>query len=442
MIADMSLRPRIRLRWYILGVVAGMTAAFVTYWWFDGPRWRDRSAGPGHDPHFSSDGNTLTTFHGLEAKPNEEFSPKVVKWDSASGRKLSETPLDWKEPLPLSVERLYVSPVPGDAHSLVGTFLADSSRRLSYYVLDESTGQRISGPINSRYFIQTSSANGRWCSTAEDDFKAIAIVEIDSGKTVFHLTTHDGVVPISSAYSPNGNQVAVHWRPNWRTTGNDRDHFVVIYELPSGREIRRLDLPRRMWQRINDWESDNRLYVEINDPDPSGKGSYFRRSFSFSMGDADFGGERPEPLRAGHVAGKGGRQAYWGTGDGWVAQLTTLEPDEGPPLRKISEWIDQKLRTSLTPKWGDRVRIRMLDAANGSVRCEVPEAVVGCTFSNDARWIASAGDAVEVWSVPPPRQAFWATCAGLATFAVALIVGRFRTRAPSNSAGRLPASAA
>src|SRR5262249_27194815 len=51
----MAFRPRIRLRWYALGVVAGMVAAIATYWWLDGPRWRNVGPGSGHTPHFSRD---------------------------------------------------------------------------------------------------------------------------------------------------------------------------------------------------------------------------------------------------------------------------------------------------------------------------------------------------------------------------------------------------
>jgi hypothetical protein len=212
---------------------------------------------------------------------------------------------------------------------------------------------------------------------------------------------------------------------------------VVFYALPSGEEIRRLNLPTRAWQRLNDWGSDNRLYAEITEVDSSGTGFYFRRSFSFSMARADFGAERPEPIRAGHMAGTG-PQTYWETGDGWVAHLTTLTRDDRPPIEKATEWVDRHFRTSLTPEWKMSVRIRMLDAVTGAERCEVPLARMNCNFSTDGRWIASAGDAVEVWSVPPPRQGHWATCAGLATLGIVLAVGQRCSRPKSNTSGQLP----
>jgi hypothetical protein len=438
MIADMSLRPRIRLRWYVLGVVAGMTATFFTYWWFDGPRWRDSNKGHGNSPHFNIDGSTLTTFHGFDRQPSQPFAPIMVDWDVRSGHKLREIPLSWNGRTPGPPDLHVVQALPGDERILLGMMVFTGKNQIfQYFVHRADDGRKLAGPFESDHWVMSYSNDGHWCRTSRDNHKGLAIIDTGTAETVLRLSPLADCYPWATAFSPDGRFVAVHWRPE----AKGARHVVAIYELPSGHEVRRFDLPARPWQRINDWESDNRLYAEIDEPDSGGPGFYFRRSFSFSMSDADFGAERPEPLRAGHVAGTG-RQTYWDAGDGWVAHVTTLLSDQGPPLRKATEWIDRKFRTSLTPKWNSSVRIRMLDAADGSVRCEVPQAAMGCTISHDGRWIASAGDAVEVWSVPPPRQAFWATCAGLATFAVALIVGRFRTRAPSNSPGQLPTPAA
>jgi hypothetical protein len=308
------------------------------------------------------------------------------------------------------------------------------SQFFQYCVNHADDGRKLAGPFESDHWVVSYSQDGRWCCASKDKLKGLAVIDTGTAETVLRLSPLADRYPWATAFSPDGQSVAVHWRP---VAKGDR-HVVAIYELPSGREIRRLDLPERPWQRINSWESDDRLYAEINEPDSNGPRSYFRRTFSFNVSDADFGAERMEPLRAGHVAGNG-RQTYWDTGDGWVAHLTTLSPDEGPPLRKATEWIDRKFGTSLTAKYTSSVRIRMLDSANGSIRCEVPQAASGCTFSQDGRWIASAGNAVEVWSVPPPRQALWSTVAGLATFGTILAVGRRRSRAGLNSSGQLDA---
>jgi hypothetical protein len=143
-------------------------------------------------------------------------------------------------------------------------------------------------------------------------------------------------------------------------------------------------------------------------------------------------------LRVGHRA-DAGTQIFWENGDGWVAHLTSLDLDDRPMLQRSFGWIDRHFRTSLAKSWESGLRIEMFDAGTGALRAVLPR--VGRpwrTFSNDGRWIASAGDAVEVWSVPPPRQTLWATCAGLATLGIALAVGQRRSRSGSNTSGQFP----
>jgi hypothetical protein len=411
-----------------------MSAAFVTYWWLDGPRWRDASEGPGWDPYFSPDGSTLVTFHGFDRAPNARFEPRMVRWDVQSGRKLREIPLSWNGRKPAPPDLHVVQALPGDERVLLGMMVFTGKNQfLRYYVHSAVDGRKISGPFESDHWVLSYSQDGRWCCASKDKLKGLAVIDTGTAETVLVLSPLADRHPWATAFSPDGQSVAVHWRP---VAEGDR-HVVTIHELPSGREIRRFDLPGRPWQRINSWESDNRLYAEIGELDPIGKRAYFRRSFSFSMTEAELGAERPEPLRAG-VSGTE-HQTYWETGVGWVAHLTTLDLDGAPPLRKVTEWIDQMFRTSLTPQWNSSVRIQMLDVTDGSLRCEVPQVAKGCTFSRNGRWIASAGDAVEVWSVPPPRQALWSTVAGLATFGTILAVGRRRSRAGLNSSGQLDA---
>jgi hypothetical protein len=55
----------------------------------------------------------------------------------------------------------------------------------------------------------------------------------------------------------------------------------------------------------------------------------------------------------------------------------------------------------------------LVDAVTGEVRAELTGVGADFTISADGRWIASAGDAVEVWSVPPPRATLWSIIAGI-----------------------------
>lgn len=166
--ASMAFRPRIRLRWYALGIVAGMSAAFVTYWWLDSPRWRDSSKGPGTSPHFSNDGSKLTTFHGFDKQPYQPFAPIMVDWDVRSGRKLREIALTWDGPKPAPPDIPVVQALPGDERILLGMMVFTGKNQFfRYYVHRAVDGRKLSGPFESDHPVLSYSQDGRWCCIPE-----------------------------------------------------------------------------------------------------------------------------------------------------------------------------------------------------------------------------------------------------------------------------------
>ena len=432
MITLMSLRPRIRLRWYVLGVIAGMCAAFVTYWWLDGPRWRDSSEGPGWDPFFSADGNTLSTFHGVDVSANRPLRPRIVQWDTSIGRKISVVPFEWTGPAIQPNFRLMIAASANRRRILVGTILTTTIPGCIYGVYDPSTGARIAGPISADHWIRSISTDGRWCAILH--FDGSAIVEVDSGAIVRTFDRKDSEFPRPGVFAPDGLHAAVLWQHE------NKDHAeIALYELPSGSEIRRFDLPARRWQQLIDWERDNRLYIECREPALySPPGTSFLCTYSFDLTDLALGAERYESLRS--TAGKdSGEPEYWQAGNDWVAHLTEINQSSRSLITRVFAWIDRLCNTTLSSKSNPSMQICMLNSADGNHSWELADLPYARTLvSDDGRWIASVGDAVEVWSVPPPRQTLWATCAGLATLGIVFAVGHRRSRPRSNISGQIP----
>jgi hypothetical protein len=359
--------PPVRWRRYAVELVAGLAAAAGTWAWLDGPVWRSATAGPGSLPYFSRDSRTLSTCHGRELKLGEPFAPRIVRWDVATGRKLAEVPIAWDGPLPTPPEWAAVTFLPDDARALVGVVVPKPRRYFVFHVHDAATGKQLVGPVETDHWILHCSRDGRWFMARKDNRKGLAIMAAATGATVLHLGPRPDAHPSSVAFVPDGGRVAVHWRPEKRPG----PHAVVVHELPAGRELWQLPLPDRPWQRVNEWRDDGRLYAEVNDPDPSGPGSYFRRSYSFSLADADFGAERPEPLLAGHEP-RNGDGSHWDAGPGWEAHIEMISKARRMPVERAVDWFDRKFRTSLAPRPVHRHRVRILDDAAGAVRCELP----------------------------------------------------------------------
>jgi hypothetical protein len=271
---------------------------------------------------------------------------------------------------------------------------------------------------------QNFSRDGRWVMSFQDGWKSVAIVATATGTTALRLDPGPNAVPGLCAFAPDDSRVAVHWRPDWRLPGAPGAHAVTIHELPSGRELRRLPLPDRPWECTNEWRDDGRLYAYTREEDPAAPEYAILRSVSFSLADADFGAARPEPLRTGRV-GRDEKSYFAKAGSDWVARLDWTGRPHRSPVEQALDWLDRRLKTSLAPRRVDRIRVRVLDAATGSERCDLRLAD-SCAIAPDGRWVATGGEVAEVWAVPPPRQGLWTAGAGLLAAGGVLLAARRR----------------
>jgi hypothetical protein len=150
------------------------------------------------------------------------------------------------------------------------------------------------------------------------------------------------------------------------------------------------------------------------------------------------GTERLEPLRTTVDEGSG-KQTYWQAGDDWVAHFSAIEKTNPSLVTRVLGLIDRLCNTSLSSKTKPSVQVCMLDSADSSQRWELSDLPYSRPLvSDDGRWVASVGEAVQIWSGPPPRQTLWATCAGLATLGIVLAFGQRRSRPKTNISGQIP----
>jgi hypothetical protein len=404
-----SLRP-VRRRWLILATLAGLAAAAAVGVWAGGPRWHSVAFGPGFDLGFSRDGSELLTSHGLEPGPDGRFDPRIVRWDAVTGRPLGATPLVWEGPrivpAPGVPNRLYVTHVPGGERLLVGSIVPGTVPCVEYYVHDAATGRKTAGPFRSDRFVHACSPDGRWCAAEGDGMKGRAVVSTATGETVLYLAPRLDYFPQSVVFSPKGDRAAVHW---WPADATDR-HFVQVYDLPSGREGRRLDLPPRPWQWIKEWSAD-RLYIEARETDSHVPLAIFWRVYSFSLADDDFGTMRTEISWTRRFTR--GMYTSLETGPGWVAHIDPMKPDL-PRWRQWLEWTGRKVGLSVGQSPPVAYRVRFLDPDTGAVKTELPLVGYPWAIAPNGRWVATIHPerGVEVWAVGGVPPWVWAAAAG------------------------------
>src|SRR5262249_35780817 len=108
-----------KLRNWFLATLAGAIATVGVWLWKDGPHWRHRTDEPGTHPFFSDDASFFYTCHGLKPMPGRDFSPRIIRWETASGQRLDEIPISWNAPLPFAMEPLEVAAAPGGTRLII-----------------------------------------------------------------------------------------------------------------------------------------------------------------------------------------------------------------------------------------------------------------------------------------------------------------------------------
>jgi hypothetical protein len=403
--------PPVKRRWLVLATVAGLAAAAAVGVWAGGPHWHSAAFGPGFDLGFSPDGGELLTSHGLEPGPDGRFDPRIIRWDAVTGRPLGATPLVWEGPpivTPPGVpNRLYVTHVPGGQRLLVGSIVPGTEPCVEYYVHDAATGRKTAGPFRSYGFVTTCSPDGRWCAAGRGATNGLAVISTATGETVLDLRPGSDSFTQCAAFSPDGNRVAVLWLPD-QTAGQ---HFVQLYDLPSGRKGRRLDLPLRPWQWIKEWSAD-RLYIEVRETDSHVPLAISWRVWSFSLANDNFGAAHIETLLTRQSA-TDAEYTFWETGLGWMAYIDRVTT-ELPQWRRWLERTGRKVGLSLGRSPHVAYRVRFLDPDTGAVKTELPRVGHPWAIAPNGRWVATIHPerSVEVWAVGGVPPWVWAAAAG------------------------------
>jgi hypothetical protein len=298
------------------------------------------------------------------------------------------------------------------------------------FLFDGETGQpRASLGEMSYPGSGTFSPDGRWLwvrlGRKPRGLDCLEIFAAATGKRVVAERDNVEEIPVNCCFSPDGNAAAVEWLRGSTTT-------IRIVELPSGREIRRFDLPRRIGQRATEWVGDG-LYATVEVP--NGPKGYLWQTYSFDL-TAEFIGEgRPEPLLGGRRDALKG-QTYWCRGPGWVAHLSS-----GRELwEEWIQWLGAKMGFKLSSRSEKDCVLRFLNADTGRLRYELPIPVkFPCAISSDGKrlaWVESYG-VVEVWDVDPPGRWPWVLVSGIVGAGLTLVLGRWRPRTKASSAGSM-----
>lgn len=317
----------------------------------------------------------------------------------------------------------------------------DEAPRSEYFIMDARTGKQLSGPLPEveQIFPDAFSIDGRWLwashktSSPDEELQDVDILSVASGEAVIQLRSDESRFPRTCRFSKDGNQVAVLWIAKEAST--DIASQIRLVEVPTGREIRCLELPAGQWVRFHSWV-DHVMTLEFNVSD--GNAGDFRRCRAFDLTSPTLSSGIDQPLLSGYSSNsdkdgdgffddKPYGQTWWVDGPGWLVYVTS-ETIPVTDLEATLSRIDKLIGTRFyTTKRGDhRLTVRRIDPVTGRTVSQTPNISQGRgpSFSDDGQWMAvSVKNGIELWPLPSPRWP-WAIAAGIA----ALMTCLFRRR--------------
>jgi hypothetical protein len=432
-------------RWLVLAGAIGLSSAVAVWQWPPTPLWHRAGGGDVPAPtqrtrpealcevlRFGRDDRSLYAAEGLTGTGAYPHARRLCRWDAVTGELLGTVSISYK-PNSLRVQ-MRLSP---DARTVL---LGEPEMRGNviypswiWLLFDAQSGQRRGKPIVDVHPSTPGafSRGSRWFWVNRGNvsklFDGIDIIETATGKAVVELRDRDDGDPHDCCFAPDGSAAAVHFIHWGKGPKAVNRSSVRIIELPSGREIRRFDLPMRSWHRLNEWAGD-RLYAEVNVPNGP-PGCYLRQSYSFDLTAKSIGEGTPEPLLNGQVDGQKG-ETYWDNGPGWVAHLSS-GPREVKKWEEWLEWLAPKVAMKFRVKRGLDNSVRFFDAGTGRLRYELPSTVtLPCVISSDGKRVAcvQADGMIEVWDADPRPRWPWVLAAGMIGAGPILIFGRWRRR--------------
>ena len=426
-----------RWLWRGLAVVAGAIIAAAVWLSGQGPAWRSPPRA-GQLEGFSPDGAMLVTSYSPSLVG---ANPEVSRWDAVTGRLLGRTTFPCADPNRIKSVR----PSADGRKALVGEGESVSPTRADFYsgdwyLHDGFTGERQAGPIRgvSGVFPQDFSPDGRWVyaihSEPVDKDKpplsgkwTLHILSASTGEVIVRAGVRDRRYPLACYFAPDGDTAAISWSYQDEQSGARR-RMIRIFELPSGRERRRFDLPQRSWVRVDHWDGRFLEAVASVADDPSGA---VWQSYVFDLSKEPVGEGFEDPLLRGMGSGRNAPPQFWLHGEDWVGQFSFLPADDPRPA--VFAWWDRiAARVGLRrPPSGTWVSARLIDRATGQVRYEAPTPIgYPPRVSPDGRWLACSHDSesIEVWDTK--RRPRWpeAFAAGMVAGGGVLLLGRWRRR--------------
>ncbi len=421
---------------YAFAVFTAVSAAALVWLWPQQPLWRS-PANVGRLNCFSPDGAVVvTTF----APPHEKQiypDPVISRWDAVTGDPLSRVVLNCSEPL--IPKRTF--PAQNGLLAIVEKTILETiheRERRKCLLYDATTGLRCPLSIpDEDLMLPLLSPNGRWFhgrhygqSEKGPDIFA-KIYSVSTGELVL-TCRREGYSPVVLSFASDDSIAVIS---EWEMVRSMKEMkcTVLVVELPSGKELYRVDLPQGMGVLDGRWETP---WLRTTLMNAAGEGEVrSESSLTFNTSQNPIGPGIADPMLVAEYS-VGETREYFQDGLESVAYFKTHKQSASPPwYQGAQQWLVKNLAIAApaanNPNIETYVNVRVVNRQTKATTYESLQPLrIPCLVSPSGRLLACATDdnGIAVWDTNPGPRWPWSLAAGFGVLAVFWLLGRFNQR--------------
>jgi hypothetical protein len=436
-----------RIWWFTLAIIFGLLVGVVVWLAPQRPSWSKALTSNISWSSIKPWGDRLTAISIPDKNGPRTDRFRILVLDTKTGELQKEVELPIGGPL---------MNIPQVAPDLCSVFVEDNFRQVDqggrkvnlrdWSIYDLATGQRRYGPQSDSFLGgRPWSPDGQWfCTTRRQPGRLedhLQVRSLQSGKVIHEFPTPEGYHQAMPLFSPNSASMCIFWEElqSDGTIRADARKLISIHELPSGQEIKAIELPKnRLWNNVRNWDGETLMILELiqgsKHESESAKCLLLKpfQSTSFEKATTDSILGALETERSNEQE----RLAEWRFGADWAVgwKMVKLGDGMGKWYDQLRQWIINRLKFDISgrTKW----RVNCYSRKDGQLRLEFPDfTAMPINVGEDGRLLYANRQeeqqgpwTLEAWDLYPSPRWPWSLLAGLGTTAFLLLPEYWRIR--------------
>jgi hypothetical protein len=261
----------------------------------------------------------------------------------------------------------------------------------------------------------------------------LSIHSLATGEVIHEFQPPEGYHSGIPEFSPDGSTVKLFWEfvgDDGHTRG-DGKKLIVIHELPSGKELKRIPFPENHdWAMARGWNGESMVIVETK---MVAQQSVTECYNIYPLQPNPIESARLDPTLSKLEDARQHEEGDYDLGPTWIVEKGTVRPEKilGNWFTRVRDWLINKMQVNISP---DRYYAGCYTRPEGTLRFELtglsspPTHVVSDGHLLLTRQQGKDFWTLQAWDLYPPPRWLWSLLAGLGAAAIIILLGYSRTK--------------